>query len=876
MQLRTFIRIILLLCTTFTYSQHSIIGTVVGDGNIPQNQALVQVKQITNDETIAYGFTDELGKFSLKTTRKGTFNLKISGLGFKTSLQKINILEKQLLLETIVVTQNNIELETVIVKQEASGIIEVGDTLKYRIEKFMNGTEDNLKDVIKKLPGLEVDANGKIKANGKEVDKILIDGEEFFTNQQKVATDNISAEMIKNIELIKNYTEFKNINQNKSSALTAININIKEKFRNKITGNASLGIGNKNYRLHATLFNFSKKKLVSLISNSNNTGELSINLEDYLTLTHLNENNTTIGETTFAKNDDLPRFITIGNSAKERASYFTGFNYKYIPNKNTQISLYSIFNTADQIEEQINLQYFQTNTSSFTNKDSRTINEETFFSNAALSALYKPSTNKLFNYSASFSGLSRTSITAIENNNNILNNNSVLKDYNLNQQLSYTTIFKNKTSLTAGINNNTIKKSNVLDIMSNDPFLDLNFSSNNDYKILQKTTLTKNNINFNINYAFKVSKISNSLSAEASHNLAKFHSEEEQFNQFNNYISNKNYIINLAFETIFQITRKTRFTAKLAYSKIDFLMNDLKSTSSVFAPQINFKTDFNSNHYIKLSYSRNNKLLQAENFITNKTISDYRTIYNNQDIAFNSIFPNNQFSIDYFYNSYSKKISIISNHSYYKATDILSNNSFTNATTNFISYKLAPFEERLNSMLFAEKTLVAYPFSLRTSVSFTASKKDFFTENNKQYLKNISITSYASFISRFKDKRLQFETGIVYSKDNYTNALISNKISTLYPFLETNCKIAKNISFVTKFSYKKINSSSNIDDIYQLDPSLRINFPKSKCEISIIGNNILNINNYSQTSISRYDNYTEERISQSLAGYFLVNIKFKL
>jgi hypothetical protein len=73
LQLKTFIRIILLLCTTFTYSQHSIIGTVVGDGNIPQNQALVQVKQITNNETIAYGFTDSLGKFSFKERKKGNF-----------------------------------------------------------------------------------------------------------------------------------------------------------------------------------------------------------------------------------------------------------------------------------------------------------------------------------------------------------------------------------------------------------------------------------------------------------------------------------------------------------------------------------------------------------------------------------------------------------------------------------------------------------------------------------------------------------------------------------------------------------------------------------------------------------------------------------
>jgi hypothetical protein len=77
----------------------------------------------------------------------------------------------------------------VIIKNEASGMTETGDTLRYRIEKFMNGTEETLKDVIKKLPGLDIDSQGKIKANGKEVTTLLIDGQEFFINQHKIATE---------------------------------------------------------------------------------------------------------------------------------------------------------------------------------------------------------------------------------------------------------------------------------------------------------------------------------------------------------------------------------------------------------------------------------------------------------------------------------------------------------------------------------------------------------------------------------------------------------------------------------------------------------------------------------------------------------------
>ncbi|WP_016990354.1 hypothetical protein [Flavobacterium sp. ACAM 123] len=235
---------------------------------------------------------------------------------------------------------------------ESSGMTEVGDTLKYRIEKFLNGTEETLKDVLNKLPGLDVDNQGKIKVNGKAVDKFLIDGQEFFIDQQKIATDNITAEMIKNIEIIKNYTEFKQLKKEEKSGLTAINVKIKDKFKNKITGNVALGLGQDKFNLQTNLFNFGKKTYTSVIGDSNNTGELALTISDYLSFTN-KKNDATNGEVTFSKNTDLPRFLTLGNNVQNRDSYFTGLNFKYFPLKKLEVNLYSLFNTNNQTEEQL-------------------------------------------------------------------------------------------------------------------------------------------------------------------------------------------------------------------------------------------------------------------------------------------------------------------------------------------------------------------------------------------------------------------------------------------------------------------------------------------------------------------------------------------
>ncbi|RTZ08330.1 carboxypeptidase-like regulatory domain-containing protein [Flavobacterium sp. GSP27] len=856
------------------FSQNNVTGSVVDISSKPISQATVQLKDIKNDEIFAFSFSDTSGNFRLVVDMKGLYILKISYLGLKSFTKEIEITNNLLDIGKITLEENKIDLDNVIIKNEAAGMTEIGDTLRYRIEKFLNGTEETLKDVIKKLPGLDIDSQGKIKANGKEVDKLLIDGEEFFINQQKIATENITAEMVKNIELIKNYTEFKTIKKNNKSEITALNINIKEQFKNKLTGNVSAGAGDNKYKVHATLFNFSKKTLFSLISDSNNTGELSMNIDDYTKFTNQKEEGT-IGETTFSKNDDLPRFLTIGNNVKERSSYFTGLNLKYSPNKKTQVNFYSIFNSVDQIEQQSNTQFYSSNSGVFSNKDSRYSTEETVFTNSSIDITTKPNEKTLISYKGFFSGISKTNSIEIDNNANQLNNATELTDYTFNHQLNFATLFENNSGFNFSLKQQILKKSNLLNIESNLPFLALNFE-NNANKIIQNSDLNKNNIDVNANYTFNVKKTANSLFMESSSRKDNYKSTEEQFPQFENDIITENSVQSFGLQTKFKFSDKTTFSSALSYSRIQFKMDNSTDTKWLFTPKISLKTDFSSNHYIKLSFSRNNSLTQAENLIPNSVISDYRTIYSNVNLRLNSVSPNNQVGIDYFYFDNKRKLSIISNLSYYKATNIISNNSSADAAVNLIQYQLAPFENRFNSMLYSEKTLSFIPFSIRASASYSSSSKILFSNNLNQNLKTESTSGYLSFISRLRQTSLQFETGVAVSKDVYKDVLFKSRISILNPFIETSFKISNTISFVNKFSYKKISTSTFSNKIYQLSPRLRMNSPKSKVEISLIAHDILNIKNYEQITLTRFDNFTEERISQSLTGYYLLNIKFKL
>jgi hypothetical protein len=677
--------------------------------------------------------------------------------------------------------------------------------------------------------------------------------------------------MIKNIELIKNYTAFKNINKNNKSEVTALNINIKEKFKNKINDNLSAGFGDNNYKLHSTLFKFSKKTLFSLVSDSNNTGELSLTIDDYVKFTNKKDQGI-VGETTFTNNSDLPRFLLIGNNVKERMSSFNGLNLKYSPTKKTEINFYTLFNNLDQLEQLVITQTFNSAAGIITNRDDRSIAERALFTSSAFDIAGKPNDHALLNYQANFTSTIKDNETAIANNNNLLNNKNDLQDYKFQQQFNLKTLSNKNKGLSILLQQEIAKKATFLKIKSNATFLDLNFIGA-DYSIRQIGNNYKNKINLNANYSLNTRSTENSLFIASSINKETFETGADEFARFTNNIQLLNNIQSFGLETKFKILNKTTFTSALSYSRIEWKNNLMTDTKYLFTPKMSLKTDFSPNHYLKLIYSRNNSLTTAENILQNPFVTDYRNIVSNSDVTATTITPNHQISADYTYLNLKKNITVIANASLFKASNTLSSNTITTATTNEIQYKIAPFENRFNSMVYTEKTFSTIPFTVKASASFAASSKDLFYDSKSQNLKTETTSSYLSFISRFKKTSLQFETGIQTARETYQDGFTTNAISILNPFIQTSFKINKNSSFVTNLAYKSIKTATTQNNITQLSPSLCLNFPESKIELSLIAYDILNLQNYEQTTLSQSDNFTQEKTALSLTGYYLLNLQ---
>jgi len=170
------------------------------------------------------------------------------------------------------------EEKPLVVRLQASdtelGLVEVvsempvtmkGDTLTYKTEAFTTGTERKLEDVLEKLPGFQVDENGGVKVQGKNVDKVLVDGKPFFDGDTKLATKNLPANAVDRVQVLKNFNEIAPIRGMDTNETLALNIELKEGKKNMVFGDLTAGIGpQKRYLAHANTFYYAPKLNLNL------------------------------------------------------------------------------------------------------------------------------------------------------------------------------------------------------------------------------------------------------------------------------------------------------------------------------------------------------------------------------------------------------------------------------------------------------------------------------------------------------------------------------------------------------------------------------------------------------------------------------------
>ncbi len=244
---------------------------------------------------VKYVLSDSEGKAVLQKVRKGTYILKAELLGYKAFEKEIEVAD-DMNLGTVKMNEDAEMLDAANVSAVGNPIIVKKDTIEYNASSFKTSDNDMLEDLLKKLPGVEVNSDGSITANGETITKITIDGKTFFLDDPQLASKNIPAKMVEKVKVVERKSEqarFTGIDDGQEE--TIIDLSVYKGMMNGWFGNVMAGGGHDvpdkgyytdgksalkdgwRYQGAGILGNFKEDSQISIILNANNTNNRGFN-----------------------------------------------------------------------------------------------------------------------------------------------------------------------------------------------------------------------------------------------------------------------------------------------------------------------------------------------------------------------------------------------------------------------------------------------------------------------------------------------------------------------------------------------------------------------------------------------------------------------
>ena len=172
-----------------TYSQTIITGNVKDSiNNNPIGNLNAYITPLNSPAVLAYNFTNQQGNYTIKLQKKGTYLLHFNSLSYRKKTISITCLDSATKQEINVILSPEVKILNEVFIQNNSGINIKKDTILIDVKQFTKGNEKNVEEVLKKLPGINVDNDGTIKIKDKEVEKIMVEGDDFLQKGYKLLT----------------------------------------------------------------------------------------------------------------------------------------------------------------------------------------------------------------------------------------------------------------------------------------------------------------------------------------------------------------------------------------------------------------------------------------------------------------------------------------------------------------------------------------------------------------------------------------------------------------------------------------------------------------------------------------------------------------
>lgn len=885
------------LVTSISFSQSvRFDGFIQDEQKKPLEMANIMAINSATRAMDSYGITNDKGKFQLTLKPNTAYVIKVSFLGMKSKEIAVST-KTENINQNIVLDDTGIELEGVEIVREMPVSIK-GDTIVYNADSFKSGTEKKLEDVLKKLPGVEVNANGEIEVEGKKVSKLMVEGKDFFDGDTKLGVKNIPADAIDKVQVLRNYNEIgalKGLGNDQDNV--AMNIKLKKGKKNFWFGDMTAGIGvgelDSRYVINPKLFYYSPKYSINVITNFNNIGELPLTAQDYFGFTGGFKNIMKNGGSNFnISSNDLGISILRNDRAKEIETKFGATNFSYSISKKWNISGFGILSASKTDLET------KSQTTILDSGDEQKRDELTHQKNNLglfkLSSSYKPNDKFQFDYDI---------LTKLSKQNE---DTDLLRESVVNKVSSLETILTNKKQDPTSVNQSlslyyTQSDKNIFAFemqhlyQDENPFYNANLrsqpfdlsgyiSGQNRNDLNQDRYVKTNKVDAKLDYYYMVTPKSNiNISLGNTFSYQDFSSHIFQMldngdrNDLNSSENNNqvNYNFNDTFLGFHYKILSGRFTFTPGVSVHTYNMKNTQLGTDYSQNFVKVLPDFFALYQIKkaetltYNFSLSNDFTDINQLASGFVLSDYSSLFRGNRFLENA--TSQVHSLHYFkYNMFNFE-NIFANATYTKKVNAIK----TQADFTGINQSSTPYNSNLADETFSGMGNYGRSFLKNYKASVNAS----FNWSKFNNIQNNVLATTESFSQSYTVKASTNYKDIPNIEFGY-NALINQYSGSTYytdkPFAKLDYYFLDSFSFVSEYEfYHYYNSNKSVDNEYDfLSASLIYQKRDSKWEYKISATNLLNTKYLNDDSFSQFST----RVSQYTVQprYIIFSMKYNL
>ncbi len=895
----------LLLIFSFSLSAQSIKvrGTIKDTIGNPLEFANVIASIKSSGETESYGITNHEGRFQLDLPKGNSYVLRASFLGFQNSEKTIEVpTDAQNMQIDFVLKEQENQLDDVELVYEMPVTIK-GDTIVYNADSFTNGDERKLGDVMKKLPGVEVNDEGEIQVEGKTVQKVMVDGKDFFDGDSKLATKNIPADAVDKVEVLRNYNE---VNQMRGLGNdqdnVAINIKLKEGKKNfwfgEVTAGAGVAAGNDEngrYLAHPKLFYYSPKYSINIITDFNNIGEVPFTFRDYFKFTGGFRNFNRGGGTNFSiRESDLGFAIAQNDRAKAIEAKFVAGNFSYAVNEKLDLSGFAILsdNKTDIVNNSIR-QYIQSGITENTNSEN---NQRNQLAMLKLSSTYKPNSNFQLDYDAlvktSKQSQDDATISIVGGSQNDISETKENQPFSINQNANAYFTLNDKNIFAAQLqhlyqNEDPFYQAVQDSIPFRGVFTQLDpsnpFNGNADtfdplqpadrYNINQDKTVKTNKVDGKVDYYYVLNNVSNlNFTLGTTFSNQRFNSGIFQIldngnrntfegDDFNNDVS---YTFSDVFLGLHYKLKTGKFTITPGITLHNYnLRNEQLGSTSTNTdwgalPDLNVIFELKKSENLRFNYAVSSEYSDVNNYAQAYVFNNYNRLFRGNRALESSL--SHVYNLTYFSFNLFNYTNIGANLNYTRKIDAIKTNTLL-AGINQVSTPIN-FDSNFPDETFS----VMGSFSKRIKwIQFKVNANLFLTKTNNtintviQESQSFTQNYMASVISNFKEFP-NFEVGYQFMKNDYDNGGIEQTYFTNKPYVNINVRFLKDFELTGEWDfYNYTNDKKTIENEYSfLNANLYYQKGDSPWEFSVRATNLLNTKSLNNDSFSDQFNSTSQ------------------